>query len=389
MRIFLLAFLISNYLVLSAQDKIQKLIVAEFMKGNGAFNYVTSYNFKNGIFIGKDTIIQIGDRKDGFKTPKVGFSNYRGIIYKNRYYIPSYGSVIDLKQASIIKTVDGDDFIEIHKNSDTVIFYRNNAYTGKGFLMLNLSTLSYDFIAEETWYEARKGRSNPNNTHYLEVDRTTLPYKIWLNDSSENRKLIIPDVKSGPAMYSDAQIPNIETYWIDNRTFLYVIHHRLLDSLKKNMYHKVEMRKYDIETDLDQEFYTHDSLTKGILNGYFVVDPTNRLLHKASSNDYYLVDLENKKLTVTNRFNINTNFEFTSKTPRNDYERTFYFKGKEIGNKWSANAKATENTIAINYGDHGSNLGYPKGIQIWTEQTKEWLTIDIPWINAILGWIEE
>lgn len=375
--------------MLSAQDKIQKLIVAEFMKGNGTFNYVTSYNFKNGIFIGKDTIIQVGDRKDGFKTPRVGFSDYSGTIFKNRYYIPTYGSVIDLKQAAIIKTADGDRFVTIHNNSDTLLFYRNNALTGKGYLALNLKTSEYDVIPEDTWYKPRKGRSNPNNTHYLELDRTNIPYKIWLNDYSGNRKLIIPDVKSGPAMYSDAQFPDIETHWMDNTAFLYVIHHRLLDSLTKSIYHKVEIRKYDTDTDLDQEFYTHDSLPKGILNGYFAVDPTNRLLHKASSNDYYLVDTANKQVTLTNRFNLNTYFEYSSETTRNDFDRIFYFNGKEIGNKWSNTAKTTENSIALTYGEYKSNLGYPKGIQIWTEQTNEWLIIDIPWINAILGWIEE
>lgn len=389
MRIFLLILFITNHLILSAQDKIQKLIVAEFMEGNGSFNYVTSYNFKNGIFIGKDTIIQIGDRKDGFKTSRVGFSNYSGIIYKNKYYIPSYGSVIDLKQSSIIKTEDGDHFIAIHNNSDTLIFYRNNSFTGKGYLALNLNSKAYDFITENTWYKPRKDRSNPNNTHYLELDRTNLPYKIWLNDYSGNRKLIIEDVKSGPAMYSDAQFPNIETYWVDNTSFLYVVHHRLIDTLKKDMYHKVAIRRYNIDSDIDEEFYTHDYLSKGILNGYFKVDPMNHLLHKASSNDYYLVDLTHKKLSITNRFNVNANFEYSSKTAQNDFDRTFYFNGNEIGNKWSNTVYATRNSIAITYGEYKSNLGYPKGLQIWTKQTNEWLIFDIPWVNAILGWMEE
>lgn len=389
MRLFLLALLIINFHSISAQDKIQKLIVAEFMEGNGAYNYVTSYNFKNGIFIGKDTIIQVGDRKDGFITPRVSFDDYRGIIHKNRYYIPSYGSVIDLKQKSIIKTADGDSFVNIHNDSDTIIFHRSNEYTGKGYLSLNLNSTEYGFIPEPTWFKPRNGRSNPNNMLYLELDRSNLPYKIWLNDYIGNRKLIIPDVKSGPAMYSDAQFPNIETHWINNNSFLYVIHHRLQDSIKKSRFHKVEMRKYDINTEIDEEFFTHDSLPIGIINGYFTVDPTNRILHKASSNDYYLVDVLNKKVTLNNRFNINPNFEYSSKTSQNDFDRTFFFKAKEIGNKWSAIAKATKNSIAIDYGEHGSNLGYPKGIQIWTKETNKWLVIDIPWINAILGWVEE
>jgi hypothetical protein len=43
----------------------------------------------------------------------------------------------------------------------------------------------------------------------------------------------------------------------------------------------------------------------------------------------------------------------------------------------------------VEYGDHGSNLGYPKGIKIWTAQQNEWLTFDLPWVNSIVGWIEE
>jgi hypothetical protein len=49
----------------------------------------------------------------------------------------------------------------------------------------------------------------------------------------------------------------------------------------------------------------------------------------------------------------------------------------------------TENAIAIEYGPAGSNLGYPKGIKVWSNYTKSWMTIDIPWISALIGWINE
>ena len=371
------------------QNKLQKLIVAEFMQGNGSFNYITYYNFKGGKYIGKDTLLQVGNRKDGYKTPTVSLSQAGGRIYNNQYYIPNYGSVLDLKKSKIIKTQDGDSFVRIQDNSDTLIFFRNNIYTGKGYLALDLTTEHYDFLKDQSSIVPTRARSNPSKTHFLELDRSALPYKIWLHDYQGNKKLIIKDVKSGPMNYSDAQFPDIETHWLNDDNFLYVVHTRLKDSSNQNLYHKVDIRKYNIKDDMDENFYTHDSLARGIINGRFYVDPTNKLLHKASSNDYYLVDTINKKMELTNVFNINQDFTYSSQTYSNDFDRTYYYHNRNIGSFWSILAKSTSSSIALLYGDYRTNLGYPRGIQIWTAEENKWLTFDIPWVNNILGWIEE
>jgi len=41
------------------------------------------------------------------------------------------------------------------------------------------------------------------------------------------------------------------------------------------------------------------------------------------------------------------------------------------------------------YGNVGTNLGYPNGFKVWTQATKSWITIDLPRICTIIGWVNE
>ena len=72
-----------------------------------------------------------------------------------------------------------------------------------------------------------------------------------------------------------------------------------------------------------------------------------------------------------------------------EYGQILRFNGREIGRWWSGGARTTEGFIAFEYGDVGSNLGYPKGVKVWNNITEKWVTLDAKWTNEIIGWIEE
>jgi hypothetical protein len=328
--------------------------------------------------------MRVGHIDKETKTAHVSFGPIgpSGRLYKNRYYIPKYGSVIDLVERKFIETADYDSFIE--RIGDTVIFYRNNIYTGKGYLALDLITHNYDFIKEKTWYTARHNRESPDRKHYLRFDNSKLPYRLWLNNSDGEERLVVSDAKSGPQNISDAQFPNVETHWLNNHSFLYVIHHRQRNA-QNRIYHKVDLREYDLRDDSDELFFSLDSIPQGMLNGRFTHDGIGQTLYIASSGKYYLLDTADHKLREYKEFQEGHGFSFTHP----NHDRAIKYKGQPIGTIWCLPPVVSTKAAAVEYGDHGSNLGYPKGIKIWTAQQNEWLTFDLPWVNSIVGWIEE
>jgi hypothetical protein len=67
------------------------------------------------------------------------------------------------------------------------------------------------------------------------------------------------------------------------------------------------------------------------------------------------------------------------------------YQGKEIGKLWASvwGSPATEGYVAFLYGDVGSNLGYARGIKVWSSSNGEWTTIDPKWVTQLIGWIPE
>jgi len=370
------------------QEINSRLLVAEYRIDTprvGSYSYLVSYNFKNGIFVSKDTIIGTGKEKDGAHTPQVTYGRGRGKIYKDRYYIPGMGNVIDLQTKQFIRTSNGDSFKETR--GDTIIFYRNKIRTGKGYLALNLKSGYYDFIRENNWYRPKYGTSSPDNKYYLTISKSQLPYKVCLSDYEGNSRVLVEDAKSGPMMISDSQFPHVETVWLNNRSFLYVIHHR--KKSKENVgYHQVDLRKYDILNNTDTLFFSIDSAKVGLLNGYFYRNGINQIIYKSSSDTHYLVDTVGQQLLPYPAFILSDEFSYSKPTQNTKKEgSSIYRKGIKIGEIWCLPPVPSHHAIAVEYGDLGSNLGYPKGIKIWTTAKNDWITFDIPWINCIVGWI--
>lgn len=67
------------------------------------------------------------------------------------------------------------------------------------------------------------------------------------------------------------------------------------------------------------------------------------------------------------------------------------YQNKPIGRLWCKgySAKTTEGYLAAEYGEPGSNLGYPKGVKVWSSASHQWATLDIPWVSAIIGWTDD
>ena len=382
MKIVIALLLLSVFSIKSnAQSGIQKFLVAEYRVDSpvvGRVEYLTSYNFKNGEFLSKDTLLAtaLSKRDDSVQQASYISSN---IIYKNKYLITKYGNLIDLKAKKILWQ-PGDTFIK--GLGDTLIYHRDNVSTGTGYLALNLKTGAYSFIKENSWYVPRFESSSPDNSRYLTIDKSKFPYKVCLNDRAGNSRILVSDAKVGPLNKLMYKKPSVETYWLDNNIFLYVVHHRKKD-VKNQWYHQVDLRKYNLKDSSDQLFYSLDSIPQGFYNGYFKKNEVGELIYLASSGDTYLVDTDAKKLHQIKEHE--RAHGFSVKYGSAGY--TFKYKNKEIGTHKVFGMHVHEGIVATQFRSSDAHVPSKEaGVMFWSAKTIKWMSFKVPWISSIVGW---
>ncbi|MEJ2884340.1 hypothetical protein [Pedobacter sp. GR22-6] len=366
-----------------AQSGMQRFLVAEYRIDSlqvGNYTYLTSYNFKNGKFIGKDTLLQQPKFRAEDKTMRINY-NVADKVYKNKYLLTKYGgNVIDLKTRKILYKLE-DVFIEAL--GDTLIYYCNSSLRGTGYRWLNLKTGAYTKIEDKSWYTPRYSSISPDKKHFLSVDRSAKSYKLLLNDFKGSSKVVVKDGKSGALSKNMTQLPSIESYWLNNDEFLYAVHH--IRVTKPDIIHyKVELRKYKLSDSSDRLTYTLDSIPQGYRNGYFHKTEIGEVYYTAVSGQSYLLDTLRLTLSAIKEFKLAHGFSVIY-----GKEDLFKYKGKEIGLKNVGESRTAEGLLAARFGGY---IGDPKGylgVMFWSAKTKEWLSFDIPWINTIIGWWEE
>ncbi|HYE55350.1 MAG TPA: hypothetical protein VD996_10915 [Chitinophagaceae bacterium] len=368
-----------------SQAREQSLIVAEYRidtPREGNFTYVVAYHFAGGHLRTKDTIAGFPTFREGDPGSYVRFDLGRNFIYKNRYVISGTGSVIDIKTRSLV-IEESDDFIEAR--GDTLIFHRDNIFTGTGYLALNLRTKTYRFINNEK--RDRNLIPSPNKKYHLYVDRSKVPYKIILKRKKAKDRVLINDAGNGPNLVGGVQFPNILTYWLNNDVFLYSVH-KVIYPVKETVYSSVMLRTYNIKTGEDSLFAKLDSIITGRINDRVSKDAVERLIYRSSEGKRYVIDTALRLLQPDTSYQFGHGF-----TADNDFSPEYglliRYYGTEIGRWWSSVKAVTDGAIAIEYGEPGSNLGYPKGFKVWFNQTRQWSTVDIPWICSVIGWIDK
>lgn len=370
----------------SGQTKHQKLIAAEYRIDSprvGNFTYLVSYNFANGHLLSKDTLLGVPTIRKGIAGSYVRYDLGKNFIYKNRYVISGIGNVIDIKTKSLVME-ESDDFILAQ--GDTLIFHRDNIFTGTGYLMLDLKSRKYKFINQDKLDKDKDRRSSPDKMHYLSIDQSKIPYKIWLHNADSKKRLVVNDAGHGPNLMYTSQFPTIETHWINNHTFLYAVHETKFDIGRKD-YSRVTLRQFDIVTNFDTVFSILDSISNGKTNGKFFIDNIGQLIYRSSGWSYHLVDTANQLLKNYPFYELGFGFSIENKTDQDG--TVIKYNNMEIGKLWCSNDVVGEGLIAVEFGDIGSNLAYPKGIMTWSKHTNKWTTISIPWLSNVIGWVDE
>jgi hypothetical protein len=387
MRLLLLIVSFLFYTCCFSQAKRQKFLVAEYRIDSprvGTYTYLVAYNFINGKYISKDTLFEAEVYKKGIIGLHVKYSPGNNFIYKNRYVVAANGSVIDIKERRLV-IEQNERFVEAI--GDTLIFHRRELAPSTGYFFLDLITKKYESIEDNTWYKPKMGNVSPDGKHYLYIQPSVVSYKIWLYGNNDNGTTLVWHAGRGPFTIA-TQAPTIETHWLNNQSFLYAVHEPKKDSLNHISFYKVILHRYNIHYRTDNVFFILDSVPQGKprLNGSFFIDPTGQTIYKATSGSNYIIDTAHQTLTETKYSQLGFNFSRTLGTWKGT---GFKYKGQDIGKIWCIKSMASDGVIAATYGDVRTNLGYPKGFKVWTQATRSWITIDVPWISAIIGWVNE
>lgn len=209
---------------------------------------------------------------------------------------------------------------------------------------------------------------------------------IKLFERENKIRTIVENAGSGtPMSVYSSQRPSIPVIWTDSINFIYAKFQHVLYDYDSYL---VQIRSVNIISDEDQIITEIDSIPPSMSNARFYNDFDNNIIFSCSKGDY-LIDIGYSNV---NRYDYKIiNNDFSIGLIYDSLGIKVKHKETEIGELWCKGytAKATEGHIALEYANVGDNLGYPKGVKIWSEITNEWITIEIPWICSMVGWYEK
>jgi hypothetical protein len=355
----------------------KRLITAEYRvdsSGSGNYTELVSYDFQAGKLIARKILFGAPVTIEGKAGSYVRFDLGYNRIYKNRYVISAFGNVIDLETKSLILG-ESDEFIEAL--GDVLVFHRDNISTGQGFLTLDLKTGKYEFVRDKS-FRAVKGIQSPDLKHGLEIDKSRLPYSVTLFDENNVGTTILDDCGTGTTLSRAANTESdVPIKWIDNDRFIYA-------HFKSNM---VRLRIINIHDQTNELVSEIKSISPALINAGFYKDPDNNLMFYFSGGTYR-IDVPGRSILKSEYWQMGNRFQVEIKS--DDKGRNILYENEKIGTLWCDGY--TESTIAgyfaVAYGEPGTNLGYTKGIKVWNNEKRDWTTIDVPWLCAIIGWVE-
>jgi hypothetical protein len=362
-----------------AQEK--SLIVAEYKKNNSGYSYLVSYNFRDGKYISKDTILgsKMGPDKD-IPWFHVRYDLGHNFSYQNRYVVSGTGHVVDLQTRSFVMQAS-DVFIEAM--GDTLLFHRNNIWAGSGYLVLDLKTKSYGFVEDKN-FRAVKGLHAPDHRHGIDVDYSKLTRAILLYDEKNSADTIVMNGGWGtlmsPHSSSHGKVP---LFWLDNSNFIYADYARPRSYPEQTLV-TVTIRKVNIDTRVNEIVGEIDSVGQAIVNSKFWRDDEDDLVYYCKGG-LYKIDYKNNQVSRYVKKKIENGFHVANSNEKSKIS----YNDELIGEFVCGDRVTTNGYFAAEYGVQSASMSYPKGVKVWSATTKEWTTLNIPWVSAIIGWVDK
>ncbi len=362
----------------------QKLIVIEYGKkqDNNYYSTVVSYNFREGIFVSKDTLFE--------KPGNLSVS----LIHQNRYLVSYTGPVFDMITKKVIWESESPHHYFREARGDTIIYERGDSRT---YYFLDLKNLKYTEAAKDSYktnyntYNSKRGLLfSPDNQKVISVkhiypDEKHAPYVPTFNIVLHtDREISLARKIHSPSSFT-LEISRVSIFWLDNSSFLFD-HHLFYQTTDHKGYHNIEIRKYDFNTGSDRLVCRIDSAERtNTSRGIFRRDAMGQLHYRASDGNNYLLDTVRNQVSIDPFFHLNKDFSYNS--PVGTGATIRYQDSILVDNILGQEPVAANHSIAVIYRDEGPWPGHHKGIKIWTRQKNDWIAFDVPWAYSIIGWI--
>lgn len=366
MRYPILALLCCLLAVLPSKAQVSNhkgvaLLVVECEATGGPCNkhHLIRYRFRDGEQVSKDVVVTTS-------VHRVRFDLGQNHIYLNRYVITEWGDVIDVRTKKVLH----DGIGEYVGAEGSRIVQSVERIDIKGIFYYDIESNRYSRLRSPGKW-ALPGLLSPDQTKSVSVSDWG-SNEVWLHTLKRKQKRIASGFRASVSE-SCCSFPKIPVLWLDNDRILTQKSNGEIVTLRVTG--EVEaLLKIPVgePPDILPQLYRN-------AEGQIVYE---------HGNEAYVLDVENKKYTPYEWASLGNGFERERGFDKT-YGHIFRFQGGEIGRWWACCAKSTNGFVAMEYGDVGSNLGYPKGVKVWNSTNKKWVTIDARWLSTIIGWIVE
>lgn len=357
MRTLLAALLLA--VPLHADTAALLAVECEAVDGACAIQHLVRFRFENGALVSKDTVLT---------SNTVRFDLGENRIYRNRYILTEWGDVVDIQQKKVLHEGRGTF---VAADGDRII-NRLNRVDAEGLFVYDLATQKYARLrAPGKW--ALPGLLSPDQTKSVEAPQWR-GSEIWLH-RLDGKKRLLGDKFDVELDERCCSFPRPPFLWLDDDRIL-------------TQRHNGEIVVVRLDGTIEPVVKIPITESSMSLPEFFR-DRNGRIVYECSSRSF-AIDVENKSYAPYEWLSLGFDFEAQRKIDES-YGYVIRHRGEEIGRWWVSTweAPTADGWLAMEYGDTGSNLGYPKGIKVWSRASGQWTTIDLQWVTALIGWVEE
>jgi hypothetical protein len=375
-----------------AQKK-RSLIVAEYRADSSMaddYTYLTKYNFVNGKLSSKDTLFGASTcyHKNETTVNCASFDFLGNRIHRGRYVISSRGDVVDLRTGALVNK--GDKKL-IEAMGDSLLYYEGwRAFEKKVFYFFNLKTKKFKPVRDSSFY-TKGGLYSPDHRHSLQrtlnetnpvykKGKVTLhfdTYKIVLSAIDKSSKVIVPFCHPAGRLSDFPETPMI---WTGNEAFLYAEYPDMSPDQVIKSSDLVMIKRMNIRSLKTDTIGLIDSLMPDWTGHSFRRDKAGNPIFSCYKGDYK-IDVSKKTITASPYMELGHGFKQEYDDETRDV--MLYFEDKEFSRSKNYTEPVCTNGYLAMIVDEDSYL------YVWSAVSREWITIEIPSICNIIGWLEE
>ncbi len=317
------------------------------------------YTFRNGRLVSTEEILAT-------RTDDVRYDLGRNRIHRGRYVITHWGDVVDVKTWKLLHEGEG----EVLAVDGDLVVIRVNRADREGVFVYDLGSGQYRRLSE-AGVSTLSGIASPNGRRILEW---SFGSELWLR-SLDGKRRSLGDGFGGGALSPDcSSTDHPSALWIDNS--------RIVAQRGNGRIFLVDVDKGTIEPVTEVPLGEDNFGCAPTLD----LDADGRVL-LSWSGKVVAVDVAGRSYAPYPWISLGNGFRAEERRSAS-YGHAIALDDREIGRFWCDpwSAASTKGYLAVEYGPVGSNLGYPQGVKVWSDASREWTTIDPGWHTTILGW---